>query len=116
MEPYNKKFEIPKNQELEKKEELPENVVIIERPEGKFRIVYGMHSIEQDPKDIGNADALVLEMAGDYSDSSSAQKLLAYSEKFVQYEKIFKQAASEKKPIFLLISVRVKQSFYYNEG
>jgi hypothetical protein len=40
--------------------ELPPNVVIVELPEGKFRIAYGQHNLPQNPKDVEGVNAIML--------------------------------------------------------
>ncbi len=43
------------------KEVLPGNVVVIERPEARYRIVYGAHDKVQKASDIGNPDLVISE-------------------------------------------------------
>lgn len=45
----------------EGREKLPDNVVIVERPEARYRIVYERHVGERSPEEIGKPDALAAE-------------------------------------------------------
>jgi len=93
------KFEIIKK--ADDKEQLPENVVMMETPEGKFRIMYGYHDMPQRPEELGAADALALETGGeDYSQKEVAEKLIADCLNDPQYNLIVKEAMKNKKPIY----------------
>lgn len=86
---------------IETNKELPPNVVVVETPEARFRIIYGAHTTEQDPRDLGNSDALILESGSyNYLDENpvSVMRQLAENE---QYKKISQTAKEKERPIFL---------------
>lgn len=58
------------------KEKVPDNVVILERPEARYRIVYEKHVGQRSPEEIGRPNALVVEYV---SQSGYAKKWLAES-------------------------------------
>lgn len=93
-----KKPEIPSE-----KERLPKNVVVIDKPDGRFRIAYGAHHLEQKAEDIAGADGIVLETAigGDYSTQELAEKVLTGAASRLQYRRVFESAAKYDRPIFL---------------
>jgi len=100
---------IPEGIKFEKLEgerkSLPENIVIVETPEARFRIAYAIHPIPQRPEEVKGVDGIVLETAvGRYSTKEEAEKTF-YENVFVvgrkQYSHIVEEAAKEGKPLFL---------------
>lgn len=98
-------METPKIEGLEsgeQKERIPKNVVIIERPEARYRIIYGLHETPQKAEDVGNADALVLEWGvGDYSTGNQAEKTFLQMASYKQYQHLIGRLEKREKPIFL---------------
>ncbi|QQG46485.1 MAG: hypothetical protein HYY55_01420 [Candidatus Niyogibacteria bacterium] len=93
-------LEIKKGPDI--KEGLTENAVLIESPEAKFRIVYGVHTVPQKPEDIGKADAVFLETIGDYSTPVRAENTMnSWARHFVQYRPVIERIEKEKRPVFL---------------
>lgn len=85
---------------INSKKELPKNIVIKELPYATFRIIYGKHNIEQDPKDIEGLDGVVLEGIGDYSTIESAYKILEACYESIQYKRIVEKAEKDRQSIF----------------
>lgn len=88
----------------ESKEELPSNVVV-ETPEAKFRIAYGLHPVEMKPEVLGKSDALMIE-TGVVFNYTLPKKLVEKNfnrdiRRSTQYGKIIEKAEREEKPIFL---------------
>lgn len=56
----------------EKTEKLPENVVIVDIPEARFRLLYEFHNhvLEHSPREIRGVDALAFEAATTFSDDT----------------------------------------------
>ena len=78
-------------------------VVLLDKPEAVFRVVYGTHSLEQASEELGEADGYVIESgATDYATPESAELLLSYVKRNVQYRRIVERAEMEKKPIFFV--------------
>ncbi len=100
---YYKQEKFPVIKGPDKEKELTEATVLIEKPEAKYRIIYGYHGTEQKPEDLGKAEALVLESGfGNYSTPQEAEFLFKEIQKNIkQYERLIEKAAKEKKPIFL---------------
>jgi hypothetical protein len=50
------------------KEKLPDNVVVLERPEARYRIIYETHTLPHSPEEFGSPDAIALELVstGEY--------------------------------------------------
>lgn len=95
--------ENPEKRALQEKEKSPDNVVPVDTPEARYKVVYGYHTIEQEPTDIGKSDAIFLEKitkGGDYSTPESAEKLLKEYSSEPQYRQIILEAERQKKPIF----------------
>lgn len=85
------------------REQLPANVVEIERPEAVYRIIYGRHDREQESEDLGDIGALVLETGNeDYSTREKAESTLAVCSELIQYRKVVTAAERKKLPIFLV--------------
>lgn len=87
---------------LSEHESLPKNVVIVETPEARFRIIYGFHDTAQKPEDIGSASAVALEVTGDYSDRDNAERVMKWAVGHEQYKLLVGRLQNEKKPIFLI--------------
>lgn len=84
------------------RKELPPNVVIIERPEARYRIIYGRHDTGQKVEDVGNADALVLEyVSRDYSTGDKAEKTFNALTSSKQYLNLVNHLQQRRKPVFL---------------
>ncbi len=62
------------------KEELPDNVVIFERPEARYRIIYEMHGVPHSPEEFGSPDAMAMELIttkkGSYENKETAEKIV----------------------------------------
>lgn len=95
---------MPEKELLESEEKLPPNVKVVETEKAKFRIAYGVHTVEQKPEDLGEVDALMLESGSfDYTSSKERVENL-FADKirhYAQYRKIIKRAEKKEKPIFL---------------
>lgn len=87
---------------MEEQESLPENVVAIETPEAKLRIVYGLHDRPEDPKTVEGADAIVLECVGYYETEILAEKMISAMEGLEQYKLILEKARQDGRPVFLV--------------
>lgn len=72
---------IKKNESVpETKEELPDNVILLERPEARYRIIYELHNLPHGADAIGYPDALALEGAalrGTFEDRESVEKFIS---------------------------------------
>jgi DNA polymerase IIIc chi subunit len=86
-----------------RKPESPPNVVIVETPEGIFRIAYGRHKVPQNPEDVKGVDAIMLEsgMLQYYLNQEEAIKEFPLLYESVQYKNLIKEAAKAKQPIYL---------------
>ncbi|MBI2640749.1 MAG: hypothetical protein HYW91_02605 [Candidatus Sungbacteria bacterium] len=68
-----KQFETPTRQ----KEKLPDNVVVVERPEARYRIVYEIHKIPHTPEEIGHPAVLAVEFVSfRYDTPAGAEDIL----------------------------------------
>jgi pheromone shutdown protein TraB len=84
------------------KPELPPNVVIVELPEGRFRIAYGVHRLPQNPKDVKGVNAIMLESGSlKYYPEKEAEKAFDALRSFIQYRNIIGEAAAARQPIYL---------------
>lgn len=78
------------------------NVVETNTENARYRIIYGIHQIETDPKTIENTDGVILELMGDYSTPEKGRKSLDFLvHKVAQYRKIIRACQETRKPIFL---------------
>jgi hypothetical protein len=86
-----------------RKPESPPNVVIVETPEGIFRIAYGRHDVPQNPEDVKGVDAIMLEsgMLQYYLNQEEAIREFPLLYESVQYKNLIKEAAKAKQPIYL---------------
>lgn len=118
----------------ESEEKLPPNVKVVDTEKGKFRIAYGVHpsfgffNVEMKPEELGNADALVPELADfDYTSRKELveerfNKSHCFSEYDLQYGKLIKKVKKEGKPIFLADITEpktiemIRQGLSFSEG
>ncbi len=85
----------------EQGKELPPNVVMLEKPEAVYRIIYGYHDQPQKAGDLGTPQALVLETATrDYSEKHLAENLLSYFTGHIQYKNIIRVCQEQAIPIY----------------
>ncbi|MBI3459023.1 hypothetical protein HY061_02050 [Candidatus Azambacteria bacterium] len=80
--------------------EMPKNIVEIKTEDANFRIIYGIHTTETDPKTIENTDGVILEMIGDYSTLEKNQKHINFIPR--QYRRIIKACREAHRPVFLI--------------
>ncbi len=81
-------------------EVLPRNVEIVENPEGRYRIVYSTHNVEQVTKELGpNYAGVVLETT---SSADEQQTALDRNTINVQYRKVINDIRQKGKPIFIV--------------
>ncbi|MDP3948725.1 MAG: hypothetical protein Q8Q17_02110 [bacterium] len=100
--------------ESQNKEVLPKNVEIVERPEGRYRIVYGAHNVEQAIKDLGpNYAGVILEAT---SSADECQTALDRNIINVQYRKIIQDTRQRKKPIFVVDIDSIQEPLMYHFG
>ncbi len=100
--------------ESQNKEVLPKNVEIVEKPEGRYRIVYGAHNVEQATKDLGpNYAGVVLEAT---SSADECQTALDKNTINVQYRKIIQDTRQRKKPIFVVDIDSIPEPLMYHFG
>lgn len=83
-------------------EKLPDNVEVVETSVGKFRLVYGNHTVLQKPSDLGpDPAAVILEMG--YAEASDLN--VASRPNKEQYGNIYSRLEKEGQPIFVVDSV-----------
>jgi hypothetical protein len=87
-----------------RKPELPSNIVILETPEGIFRIAYGMHEIPQNPEDVKGVDAIMLEssfLKYYLQPEEAIKEFLIFTKESIQYKYLIKKASEAGQPIYL---------------
>jgi hypothetical protein len=84
------------------------NAVHLETDNARYTIVYGVHTIAQDPKVLQGSDGLVLEMAGDYSDPTEIDShLRGMQNNFKQTTQIIEHARTNRIPIYLVDTIHL---------
>lgn len=87
-------------------EQIPkkqENVSEVETPSAKYDIVYSLHNQPVKPETIEQADAIILELVGNYETQEKVQKHMEFiSREQHTYHQIIKSAAEKQKPVFLV--------------
>lgn len=84
------------------KENLPENVMRIEKPEGIYRLVLsGSHNKEEPAAAVIGSDAVILESIFDYSDPIKVAGVMGnIAKSHVQYKDIGQWCKDNEKPVF----------------
>ncbi len=109
---YNEDREYLKNHPVN----LPEkrdNVSSLETTNAKYRLIYSVHTRQNNPEDVAGSDAIVLEVRFDYHDTKKSERTIFDEvDLFQQYGEVIKYAAQHSIPIFfvdLSLNVRDKR-------
>src|SRR3990167_1798762 len=82
--------------------EKEKNVTELETPNALYKIIYGVHELEQSPEVIKNSDGLIVEAVGDFSSQEKVEKFLENVKKIPQHAKLVDYFRTENKSLYLV--------------
>jgi hypothetical protein len=78
------------------------NIVILETKFAKYKIIYGIHQIEQSPEILANSDGLIIEGIGDFFNTKKVEEFIKAIEKSPQHGKLIGYCRENGKSVYLV--------------
>ena len=88
------------------------NIVQIETPNAKYKIIYGIHELEQSPEVIKDSDGLIIEGVGNYTTPEKVKEFIEIIEKEPQRQKLIEYCRAHHKSLYLTDINEILLAYY----